>query len=427
MQYHRDAAEALQYVRSGMRVFVQGGAATPRALLRGLVESAGRLRDVELMHLHVEGLAEHAEPRHARSFRVVNLFVGANVRGRLDYDRVDYLPCFLSEIPALFRSGQRPIDVALIHVSPPDANGFCSLGVSVDVALAATQTARSVIAQVNPRMPRVHGDGFIHISAIHHAVEVDEPLPEPAPHRPTAEERKIGEHVASLIQDGSTLQIGIGAIPDAALASLRSHRNLGLHTEMWSDGALELIECGAIDNSLKRVHRGKSVSGFAMGSRRLYDFMNDNPSVIQLGIDYVNSPPVIARNPRVAAINSAVQVDLTGQVCADSIGNRIVSGVGGQMDFMRGAALSEGGKPIIALTSRTRDGKPRLVPMLEPGAGVVTTRAHVRYVVTEHGIADLFGRTLRERARELARIAHPEDREGLERAWVDLHKTGPSS
>lgn len=414
------AASALELVESGHRVFVQGAAATPFRLISGLVEHAERLRDVEIIHLHTEGDAPYARPELAKSFRLANLFVGANLRGRLAAGRVDYLPCFLSEIPNLFRSGKRPLDVALVHVSPPDAHGFCSLGTSVDVAHAAVESARVVIAQVNPKMPRVHGDGFVHISKFDRWIEVDDALPEVRPAAPSAEETRIGSLVASLIEDGSTLQVGIGSIPDAVLASLRDHRYLGIHTEMWSDGALALIRSGAVDNSRKRIHPGKSVSGFLMGSQALYDFVHDNPSVVQLDIGYVNSPNNIARNPKVVAINSAVEIDLTGQVCADSIGSRIISGVGGQMDFIRGASLSVGGKPIIALTSRTKRGIPRIVPTLQPGAGVVTTRAHVHYIVTEYGCADLYGKTLSERARELTKIAHPEDRELLEHEWHSL-------
>ncbi|MFZ9887076.1 MAG: acetyl-CoA hydrolase/transferase family protein [Myxococcota bacterium] len=414
MQPPCSAEEAISLVQSGQRVFVHGGAATPRALLEALVADAARLHDVELIHLHTEGEASWADPAVRPHLSVANLFVGGNMRGRLG-PGVDYLPCFLSEIPALFRSGRRKIDVALLHLSPPDRHGFCTLGTSVDVAKAAVEVADVLIAQINPAMPRVHGDGFVHIDELDAWVEVETPLPEHAP--PVLDEAAlaIGRHVASLVEDGSTLQMGIGAIPDAALAALSGHRHLGIHTEMWSDGALALLESGVVDNSQKRVHPGKTVSGFVMGTRRVFDFIDDNPAVVQLDIAYVNSPHVIARNPRVVAINSAVEVDLSGQVCADSIGPRIISGVGGQMDFMRGAALSEGGKPIIALPARTHRGEPRLVPTLKPGAGVVTTRSHVHYVVTEHGIADLYGKTLSERARSLIDIAHPDDREALER------------
>ncbi len=410
---HARATDAVACIRSGQRVFVHGGAATPNRLLDGLVEHAPRLRDVELIHLHTEGPARYAEARFADSFRVANLFVGANMRDKLDGDRVDYLPCFLSEVPQLFRSGRRPVDVALVHVSPPDRHGFCTLGASVDVAAAAVAVAGTVIAQVNPRMPRVHGDGLLHVSRIHHLVEVDDPLPESPPLPLTDDARAIGRFVASLIADGSTLQTGIGAIPEAVLAALGGHKHLGMHTEMWSDGALELLRTGVIDNSRKAVHPGRTVSGFVMGTRALYDYIDDNPSTIQLDIGYVNNAAVIARNPKVVAINSAVEIDLTGQVCADSVGPRVISGVGGQMDFIRGASLSPGGRPIIAMTSRTAKGASRVVPMLRPGAGVVTTRAHVHFVVTEHGIADLYGKTLHERARALIAIAHPADRDGL--------------
>lgn len=416
---HASAHEAVAAIQSGQRVFVQGGMATPNVLLAALVDSADRLKNVELMHLHTEGPAAYADAKYADSFRVANLFVGGNMRPKLDGDRVDYLPCFLSEIPQLIRSGRRPIDAALIHVSPPDRHGFCSLGVSVDVVVAALERAQVVIAQINPKMPRVFGDGLIHISHIHHAVHVDAPLPQLKPRPLTDVERAIGRHAASIIEDGATLQMGIGAVPDAVLEALKDHRHLGVHTEMWSTGLLPLIESGAVDNSRKRIHPGKIVSGFVMGDQRLYDFIHDNPSVIQLDIAYVNNVQVIARNPRVTAINSAVEVDLTGQVCADSIGTQIISGVGGQMDFIRGASLSPDGRPIIALPSRTAKGTPRLVPVLKEGAGVVTTRSHVHYVITEYGVADLYGKTLSERARALIGIAHPDDREALSAAWRD--------
>ncbi|HVK72112.1 MAG TPA: acetyl-CoA hydrolase/transferase C-terminal domain-containing protein [Kofleriaceae bacterium] len=416
MSSHRTAADLIRYIESGQRVFVHGGSATPTVLLDALVEQAPRLRDVELIHIHTEGAGRHAEPELAASFRVVNLFVGANMRDKLDGDRVDYLPCFLSEIPLLFRSRRRRLDVALLHLSPPDRHGFCTLGTSVDVARAAFDAADLVLAQINPRMPRVHGDGTIHIDEIDHHVEVDVPLPEARVRPPSEEARLIGGHVAGLVEDGACLQVGIGAVPDAVLAALAGHRHLGVHTEMWSDGVLALLRCGAVDNSRKVVVPGKTVSAFIVGSRAVYDYIDDNPTVIQLGVDQVNNPAVIARNPRVTSINSAIEIDLTGQVCADSVGHRIISGVGGQMDFMRGAALSERGKPIIAMTSRTRHGASRIVAALAPGAGVVTTRAHVHHVVTEYGVADLYGRTLGERAAALIAIAHPDDRDALARA-----------
>ncbi|PIT99891.1 MAG: 4-hydroxybutyrate CoA-transferase [Bdellovibrionales bacterium CG10_big_fil_rev_8_21_14_0_10_45_34] len=397
------------------RVFIQGGAATPLRLIDLLCEQLPKHTGIEVVHLHTEGPAKYANPEFRDHIKITNLFVGANLRKKLDYSRIDYLPCFLSEIPRLFRSGKFPIDLALVHVSPPDKNGYCSLGVSVDVVRAASESAKYIIAQINPRMPRVHGDSFIHISKFFEIVEVTEELPDCSPAKASAEEQKIGRNVASLIEDGATLQMGIGAIPNSVLSSLHDRKHLGVHTEMWSDGLLELLKSGVVDNSKKKLHPGKTVSGFVMGSRKLYDFIDDNPSVVQLDIEYVNNPINIARNPKVVAINSAVEVDLTGQVCADSVGRKIISGVGGQMDFMRGAALSTGGKPIIAITSRTRSGSSRIVSTLQPGAGVVTTRSHVHYVVTEYGVADLYGKTLGERAKALIAIAHPEDREQLKR------------
>lgn len=422
MIVHSDAVAATACIESGHRVFVHGAMATPNALLDGLVAHADRLRAVELTHLHTHGPATYARPEFADSFRVANLFVGANMRPYMDGDRIDYVPCFLSEIPSLFRKGARPLDVALIHVSPPDPHGFCTLGTSVDVALAAVQSARIVIAQINPRMPRVHGDGFLHVSAIHHAIEIDAPIPTMDAAPMTDAERQIGEHVASLIDDGATLQMGIGAIPDAVLRCLGNHSDLGVHTEMWSDGLLPLLKSGVVTNRHKTIHPGKTVSGFVMGSQALYDFIHDNPSVVQLDIAYVNQVAVISRNPRVTAINSAIEVDLTGQICADSIGHRIYSGVGGQMDFIRGASLSEGGKPIVALPSRTSRNIPRLTATLKSGAGVVTTRSHVHHVVTEYGVASLYGRTLNERAHALIAIAHPDDRESLEREWAAVRQ-----
>lgn len=415
-------SDAISLIPPRARVFVHAGAATPNALLKELVNQAARLDECTLLHLHTEGPALYAAPEVTRHFRVINLFVGHNLRPKLDYDRIDYLPCFLSEIPALFRTQQLPLDVALLHVSPPDRSGYCSLGVSVDVARAAAEAAPILIAQVNPRMPRIHGDGLIHVSRFQALVDVDEPLPEAKMKPPTEEEKAIARYVSGLIEDGSTLQMGIGSIPNAVAALLKDRKNLGIHTEMWTDGALELIESGVVTNAEKRVHRGKCVSGFLLGSRRLYDFVNDNPSILQLEIDYVNNPATIRKNPKVVAINSAVEIDLTGQVCADSVGHRIISGVGGQMDFMRGAALSEGGKPIIALSSRTKRGESKIVSALRPGAGVVTTRAHVHYVVTEYGIAHLYGKTLGERARALIAIAHPDDRERLEREFHECHR-----
>jgi 4-hydroxybutyrate CoA-transferase len=416
----QDAKDVVSIIDSNQTVFVHGGSATPNVLIDALVEQAGRLRHVEIVHLHTEGECRYADSKFIESFRVTNLFVGSNLRSRLDFDRIDYLPCFLSEIPQLFLSKRKRIDVAVLQLSPPDKHGFCTLGTSVDVARAAFEAADIVVAQINKQMPRVHGDGFIHIDDVDRYIEVDVPLYEPKVKSLSATEIAIGKNASELIEDGSCLQVGIGAIPDAVLGALKGHKKLGVHSEMWSDGILNLITSGAVDNSQKAVHPGKCVSGFIIGSRRVYDFINDNPAVVQLGIDYVNSPNVIARNSKVAAINSAVEIDLTGQVCADSIGSKIISGVGGQMDFMRGAALSKGGKPIIAITSRTKAGQSRIVCQLKPGAGVVTTRAHVHFVVTEFGVADLYGKTLGERAKALIQIAHPEDREQLNTEWRAL-------
>jgi acyl-CoA hydrolase len=395
---------------------------TPQRLIDALESRASELRDVEIMHIHTYGPARYADSAFVDHFRVANFFVGHNMRNRVGSDRVDYLPCFLHEIPKVFRSGRRAPDVAFIQVSVPDAHGMCTLGTSVDVARAAVDCAKIIVAQVNPNVPRVHGDGFVHISKIHYWIDCDDPLVE-APPLPLGDtERAIGRHIAGLVEDGATLQMGIGSIPDAALEALTNHKHLGIHTEMWSDGAVPLLESGVVDNSLKKIHPGKTVGGFVVGTKRSFDYLNDNPSCVLLDIAYVNNPTVAARNRKLTAINSAVEIDLTGQVCADSIGSRIISGVGGQMDFLRAAAISEGGKPILALASRAKRGEGRIVPTLRPGAGVVTTRCHVHYVVTEYGVADLFGRTLGERAKALTAIAHPDDREGLERAWHGLRK-----
>jgi acyl-CoA hydrolase len=409
------AEEAVAVIKSEDRVFVHSVAAAPQRLVKAMAARASELRGVEVVHLHTEGEAPYAAPHLARSFHTNALFIGANVRDAVATGEADYTPVFLSEVPALFRRGILPLDVALIHVSPPDRHGYCSLGVSVDASRAAVQAARSVVAQVNPHMPRTHGDGLLHVSEIDYAVETDDPLPELPPHRLSEAETAIGRHCAGLVEDGATLQTGIGAIPDAVLAALSGHRDLGVHTEMFSDGLIDLIESGVVNGEKKRTHPGKVVSSFVMGTRRLYDFIDDNPYVAMLDIAYVNDTAVIRRNPKVTAVNSAIEVDVTGQVCADSIGTRLYSGVGGQMDFIRGASLSEGGKPIIALPSTTSRGESRVVSFLKPGAGVVTTRAHVHYVVTEYGVANLYGRNLRQRARALIEVAHPDHRAALER------------
>lgn len=413
------AAEAVGEVKSGHRIYLHGMAAVPQALTRALTARAPELRGVEIVQLHTEGPADYAAPSLAESFRVNALFIGANMRQAVEERRADYTPIFLSEVPSLLRSGLLPLDWAFIQVSPPDHHGFCSLGISVEATRAAVLAAKRVVAQVNRHMPRSHGDGLIHVDHLDLMVEHDEALPEAVIHQPSATEMMIGRNVADLVEDGATLQMGIGAIPNAVLAALHDHRDLGIHTEMFSDGLIDLVEKGVVTNRAKRIHPGKIVSTFAMGTRRLFDFIDDNPLVAMLDVEYVNDTAVIRRNPRVTAINSAIEIDLTGQVCADSIGSRLYSGVGGQMDFIRGAAQSEGGKPIIALPARTRRGESRLVPVLKPGAGVVTTRAHVHWVVTEFGAVNLHGKNLRERARALAALAHPDDRDGLERAAFD--------
>jgi 4-hydroxybutyrate CoA-transferase len=415
MTKNASAADAVVAVRSGDRVFVHGVAAAPHILIEALVARANELRDVEIVHLHTEGEARYSKPELAESFRINAFFVGGNVRQAVNEGRGDYIPVFLSEIPALFRKGVLPLDVALLHVSPPDSHGFCSLGVSVDIARAAAATAKLVIAQVNPRMPRTLGDALLHIDDIDVTVNVDVPLPEVYPPDLSETDLAIGRHVAALIEDGATLQMGIGSIPNAVLSSLSAHQDLGVHTEMFSDGLIDLVQKGIVTGRNKVKHPGKIVAGFVMGTQRLYDFVHDNPQVLMLDIAYVNDTAVIRRNPKVTAINSAIEVDLTGQVCADSIGTRQYSGVGGQMDFIRGASLSEGGKPIIALPSQTARGESKIVPFLKQGAGVVTTRAHVHYIATEYGVANLYGRNLKQRARALIEIAHPDHRERLDR------------
>ena len=415
------AAEAVSVVHSHDRVFIHSVAATPRLLVEALVDRAHDLRGVEVVHMHTEGEAPYVRAEYAESFHHDAFFVGANVRGAVNEGRADYVPVFLSEVPGLFRKGHMPIDVAMVQVSPPDKHGFCSLGTSIDSTLSAVQTARTVIAQVNPQMPRTHGDGHIHVSRFAALVECDEPLHEHAIKPATSVEIAIAEHVASLVEDGATLQMGIGGIPNAVLSALKDHRRLGVHTEMFSDGLIELIERGVVTNEEKTKYRHRTVAAFLNGTRRLYDFVDDNPSVFMLDIAYVNDTSVIRKLPKMTAINSALEVDLTGQIAADSIGHRQYSGIGGQMDFMRGASLSEGGKPIIALPSVTSKGGSRIVSMLQPGAGVVTTRGHAQYIVTEYGIAYLYGKNLRERARSLIGIAHPDHREALER---EAHERG---
>jgi acyl-CoA hydrolase len=408
------AQQAVAQIQSGDRVFVHGAAATPRQLLGALVDRAPELTDVEIVHMHADGPAPHVAPAMAGHLRHRALFIGSNTRDAVNAGRADFVPVFLSDIPQLFTSGQLPLDAALVNVSPPDRHGFCSLGTSVDCARAAVNSALVVIAQINPRVPRTLGDSFIHLQQIHVAIEVDSPLLDQATGPISEVEGSIGTFVADLVDDGATLQLGIGGIPNAALAAMGGKRDLGVHTEMFSDGLLDLVEAGVVTGGAKTIHPGKIVTTFIMGSQRLYDWVNDNPMVEMHPVDYTNDTSIIRRNTRMTAINSALQVDLSGQVCADSIGTRLYSGVGGQMDFMRGAALSPGGKAIIALPSTAKSGSlSRIVPTLDEGAGVTTTRAHVQYVVTEYGVAYLHGMSIRERAEALIRIAHPAFRDHL--------------
>jgi acyl-CoA hydrolase len=417
------AEAALQVVKPNQRVFVHGGAATPHYLLKKLAERADELWNVEIVSISLQGDAVIANKKYKDNFRINSLFVSENVREAVNDGRGDYVPIFLSEIPILFRRGILPIDVALVQVSPPDKHGYCSLGTSVDIALSAVKTAKHVIAQVNPRMPRTLGDGIIKVTDFDDLVYAEEELPEVSCGIPNEISMRIASHVSELVEDGATIQMGIGSIPDAVLASLFDHKELGVHTEMFSDGIIPLIEKGIVTNQHKKKHRGKTVTSFLLGSRKLYDFVDDNPAVITLGIDYVNDTSVIRTNPKVTAINSAIEVDITGQICSDSIGAYHFSGVGGQMDFVRGASLSEGGKPIIALPSTTAKGISRIAPFLKPGAGVVTTRAHAHYIVTEYGTAYLYGKNMRQRAKALIDIAHPNHRETLERAAFERFRS----
>ncbi|MCA0151817.1 acetyl-CoA hydrolase/transferase family protein [Winogradskyella vincentii] len=414
------AEEALKVVKSNDKVYLQAAAAVPSVLVKALADRHEELRNVEICQLHTEGEAPYANPELAESFHVNSFFIGRNVRHTLHAGNGSYTPVFLSELPLLFKRNIIDLNVALIHVTIPDKHGYCSLGVSVEATLAAIDNADYVIAQVNKQMPRTFGDGIIHVSEIDSFVEVDVPLPAFPVSQPSKVETKIGDYVAELIEDRSTLQMGIGNIPNAVLTRLHNHKDLGLHTEMFSDGVIDLILEDVINGNHKGVNPGRALATFLMGSKRLYDYVNDNPFVELRSSDYVNDVSVIKQNPRMVAINSAVEVDVTGQVCADSIGSKMYSGVGGQMDFIRGASLSEGGKAIIALPSVTKHGISRIVPTLKPGAGVVTTRAHIHYVVTEYGVANLYGKTIKERVKALVEIAHPDHREEIDRAYFQL-------
>jgi 4-hydroxybutyrate CoA-transferase len=414
------AADVVSVVQSGANIFLHGACATPAPLIEALCARTD-LAGVRLYHLHTAGPAPFAMRGREKEFRSVSLFTGAPLRQAIAEDRADFVPIFLSDIPGLFLSGAVPLDVAFLQLSPPDAHGLCSLGTSCDAAKAAAETARIVVAEINEQMPRTHGNNLVPFDRVHAFVATDRPLLEHHPEPETVVEARIGELVADLIEDGSTLQMGIGGIPDAVLSRLHHKHELGIHSEMFSDRVVDLVESGAVTNRQKVVGVGRIVTSFINGTRRLFDFVHDNPLVAFYPCDWTNDTSIIRKNPKVVAINSAIQIDLTGQVCADSIGHRVFSGIGGQMDFIRGAALSRGGKPIIALPSTAADGKiSRLVVQLNAGAGVVTTRGHVHWVVTEYGAVNLHGKSLRERGEALISIAHPDFRAELRR---DLAQT----
>lgn len=407
------AEQAVRVIQSNSRIYLGGGAGVPQVLERALVNRAAELENVEVVHVLTFAGGEYMNAKYAHSFRHRALFTGANAREAVNTGRADYVPVFLSEAPGLFRDGTYPLEVALIQVSPPDEHGFCSYGVEVGVTKPAAESAKQLIAEINPNMPRVLGDSFIHVSRIDQIVEVDYPLPEPAGAEASETQEQVGELVAELVPDEATLQLGIGALPNAVLHKLEGKRDLGIHSELFSDGVIEMVEKGVITNAAKTLHPGKIIAGFAFGSHNLYQFMHDNAMIELHPSDYVNDPFIIAQNHKMTAINSAIEIDLSGQVCADSIGGRIYSGIGGQVDFIRGAAHSKGGKAIIALPSTAKEGISRIVTRLKDGAGVVTSRGDIHHVVTEFGVASLHGKSLRERARELIAIAHPEFRDEL--------------
>ena len=407
--------EAVSIVKSNDKVFFQGAAMTPNVLINNLCDRYQELKNVEIIQIHTHGKAKYLEQPYSDSFNLVSFFVGDNVRKGVNTNNGDYVPIFLSEIHWLFRRNIYALDVAFIQVSPPDKHGYCSLGVSVDITLPAIQTAKIIIAEINPQVPRTHGDGIIHIKNIDFAIEVDLPIYNSVPGTPTESETKIGAYVAGLIDDGATLQMGIGNIPNTVLQNLHNHKRLGIHTEMFSDGILPLVEKGIITGEEKEIKTGKIVTCFAVGSQKLYDFVDDNPTVHFKEAGYTNDSALIKLNPKVTAINSAIEIDITGQVCADTIGKYQYSGVGGQMDFIRGASLSKDGKAIFAMPSITNKGVSKITPFLKEGAGVTTTRAHVHYVVTEYGVVNLFGKSLKQRAKALISIAHTNFREALEK------------
>jgi len=410
----RTPDEALRCVQSGMRVYIQPGCAEPETLVEALIQRAPYVQDVEIVHMMTMGSAPYVAPDMAGHFRHNAVFIGSNVREAINEGRADYTPVYLSEIEELFESGAMPIDIALIEVSPPDSHGFCSFGVGVDTTLTAAQVARFVVAQVNDQMPRTYGDSFIHVNKIHALVESSRPLCALKKHDVTDLQIAIARNVAGLIEDGAVIQTGIGGIPDAVLPMLMDRQDLGVHSELVSDGVIPLIDAGVLTGARKNFKPRKIILGFALGSQRLFEYVDNNPIFEFHPTAYTNDPGLIARNDNMVAINSALQVDLTGQVCSDSIGTYFYSGIGGQVDFLRGASRSKGGKPIIALSSTAKNGTiSRIAPMLAPGAGVVTSRGLIRYVVTEYGVAYLHGKSIRERAKALIEIAHPKFRDEL--------------
>lgn len=412
------AEEAVKSVKSGDHVHLSSVASAPRLLIDALCERgrAGELHDVRIHHLHTEGPAPYSGPEFEGIFFHQGFFIGTNVRKNVQAGYSDYIPVFLSETQKLYRSGALPCDVAMIQVCPPDEHGFVSLGTSVDATLAAIECAKTVIAVVNRNVPRAWGQAMIPLDYIDIFVEGDTPLEASKPASPNETEKAIGKYCAELIDDGACLQMGIGAIPNAVLAQLGNHKNLGIHTEMFADGVLDLVKKGVITGSEKVTDKGKIVSTFLLGSQECYDFIDDNPMVAMMDVGYTNDPFIISRNPKMTAINSAVQIDITGQVCADSIGTKFYSGTGGQVDFMYGASRAKDGKAIIAMPSRTTKGLGKIVPAVYEGSGIVSTRAHVHWVVTEFGAVNLYGKSMQERAKLLTSIAHPDDRESLDRA-----------
>ena len=417
------AAEAVKVIKSGDHIHLSSVASAPQCLIKAMCDRgrAGELKDVHIHHLHTEGPAPYSEPEFEGVFQLDSFFVGGNVRKTTQAGYADYIPVFLSETQKLYRSGAVPCNVAMIQVSRPDKHGFVSLGTSVDATLAAVECADTVIAVVNKFVPRAFGDAMIPMSKIDLFVEDDQPLEEAHFSEPNEVEVAIGKHCAALIEDGATLQMGIGAIPNAVLAQLGGHKNLGIHTEMFADGVLPLVRAGVINGEAKNIDKGKMVSTFLMGSNDVYNFIDDNPAVLMKDVGYTNDPYIIAKNDKVTAINSALQVDLTGQVCADSLGRKFYSGVGGQVDFVYGASLSKGGKAIIAMPSITNKGVSKICDTLLPGAGVVTTRNHMHWFVTENGAVDLYGKSLQERARLLISVAHPSAQEELDRAAFERY------